>query len=167
MARKNPLSRKYYVEIADIIKEVRESDISNKHTALDAFARQFANFAQGDNPRFDRKKFLKAAGVSSVTREAPPQRIKTISDVYLWLEHGPYAWPGGYPMYFIAEDGSTFNFSTVEENIESVQEAFRDNWSDWKIIAAEINYEDPDLFDTETGDRIECAYCDDDEEGDD
>ena len=61
----NPLSRKYYVAIASILKEVRDSSLEGKDEVLDAVAKQFGNFATGDNPRFDRGRFYHAAGVQS------------------------------------------------------------------------------------------------------
>jgi len=32
-------------------------------------------------------------------------KIETISDFRKAMRHGPYAWPGGYPCYFIMGDG--------------------------------------------------------------
>lgn len=32
--------------------------------------------------------------------------IKTISDFRAAYRNGPYAWPGGYPLFFVTADGA-------------------------------------------------------------
>ena len=83
--------------------------------------------------------------------------IDTILDLKTQIESGPYAWPGGYPLFFISEDGEALSFEAVKGEIETIDESWTDN-SGWKIIAVGINWEDENLFCGHTGKQIECAY---------
>src|SRR6187399_1426285 len=89
--------------------------------------------------------------------------INTISDFRKAMRHGPYAWPGGYPVYFIMEDGDCLSFKAARENRRTLLDAiaeWRDNprvRSGWRPVALEINYED-DLTCCHTGEQIESAY---------
>lgn len=75
------------------------------------------------------------------------------------LRNGPYAWPGGYPMYFITDDGEALSFKTVRDNWREVCWAVRnkDKWSGWRVIGYDINWES-ELYDGHTGEPIESAY---------
>ena len=76
------------------------------------------------------------------------------------LRSGKYAWPGGYPMYFITSDGEALSFDAVISNWYQVCYAMRNDLNDgWRVIAIDINYEDPDLYCADTNEKIECAYC--------
>lgn len=80
------------------------------------------------------------------------------------LRAGPYAWPGGYPLFFITSDGCALSFETVRENLRSVLDSIRTKCDDgWRVIACEVNWENDDLYDDHTGKKIESAYGDDDE----
>jgi len=76
------------------------------------------------------------------------------------LRAGPYAWPGGYPAYFLAEDGEPLSFEAVRENWRQVCYAARHQLRDgWRIVAADVNWEDPALYCSHTGERIPSAYA--------
>lgn len=73
-----------------------------------------------------------------------------------------YAWPGGYPAYYVTEDGGVLcpecarmaereDLSLVDENggIDA----------QWHIVAADINWEDADLYCDHCYTRIESAYA--------
>jgi hypothetical protein len=84
--------------------------------------------------------------------------IKTVSDFRAAIRQGPYAWPGGYPIYFITSDGGVLSFKTAsEERRQIIQSIGHDIRDGWKIVAAEINWEDALTCD-HTGEQIECAY---------
>ena len=78
------------------------------------------------------------------------------------VRNGPYAWPGGYPTYFLCDDGEGLCHACAIENrrrvIESV--ATRSN-DDWRAVALDINYEDPSLYCAHCNARIESAYAED------
>jgi hypothetical protein len=86
--------------------------------------------------------------------------IKTISDFRAAIRNGAYAWPGGYPIYFITADGGALSFAAAKAERRQIIGAIRhdDNFGGWKIVAAEINWEDQDLICDHTGEKIEAAY---------
>lgn len=78
------------------------------------------------------------------------------------LRSGAYAWPGGYPLFFITSDGDTLSFETVRKEIKQVLQAIRDNDNGgWRVIGVDVNWEDLELFCDHSGDRIESAYAED------
>jgi len=83
------------------------------------------------------------------------------------LAAGPFAWPGGYPLYFVTFDGGTLSFEAATEQQDEILAAFEDKTlnSGWYIVGCEINYEDPDLYCDHTGKRIESAYAEPEEDG--
>jgi len=86
----------------------------------------------------------------------------TVEDFKRELELGPYAWPGGYPRYFVMEDGEAMSFDFAKENLKLLCEAIEDESRNcWKIIAVDVNWEDPDLYCCSTNKRLESAYAED------
>ena len=78
------------------------------------------------------------------------------------LRAGPFAWPGGYPLYFVADDGEALSFDAVRDNFRSVLSSMRSRTNDgWRVVGCEINYEDAGLYCAHTGKRIESAYTED------
>ena len=77
---------------------------------------------------------------------------KTMRDVKETLRAGPYAWPGGYPLYLITADSEPLCFDCALKNFREIWFAMnRDNCApDWRIVACEINEEDFDL---------RCSHC--------
>lgn len=94
--------------------------------------------------------------------------ISTVEEFDKALQDGPYAWPGGYPLYFITSDGAALSFKAAQDEAELIREAIRDRSDDgWRIEAVEVNWEDPSLYCDHTGDRIESAYAEDEAEDSD
>lgn len=86
--------------------------------------------------------------------------IKTVADLKRALKDGPYAWPGGYPIYFITDDGAALAFDTVKKNFKRIASSVKNKDRDgWRVVAADINWENGDLTDDHTGKRIESAYA--------
>lgn len=79
------------------------------------------------------------------------------------LRAGPYAWPGGYPLFIGNECGETLHFECVKENLSSVIYDLRNNHR-FGPLYCEINYENTDLYCDCCSEKIESAYGDDDEE---
>lgn len=71
-----------------------------------------------------------------------------------------YAWPGGYPLYYITKDCGVLCPKCVNENIELLSDPYDPQWY---IVGYDINYEDSDLYCDHCGERIESAYGDCDE----
>lgn len=86
----------------------------------------------------------------------------TISDFRRDMRNGPYAWPGGYPRYFVTHDGEALSFDAAKANRRLVLEAIRDlDNSGWRIVGADINWEDGALYCADSGKRIPSAYGED------
>lgn len=77
------------------------------------------------------------------------------------LRAGQWAWPGGYPMYFITDDGAALSFDAVRDNYAQCSRSIRERCSDgWRIVACAVNWEDGELTCDHTGKPIESAYAD-------
>jgi hypothetical protein len=87
--------------------------------------------------------------------------ITTISEFRAAMRSGKYAWPGGYPRYFITSDGAALSFEAAKQERRNILEALRDNatGSGWHVCAVDINWEDGTLTCDHTGKRIESAYA--------
>ncbi len=76
------------------------------------------------------------------------------------IDSGPCAWPGGYPLYFLTKDGSVLSFNTVKKNLYHISKSIDDkNDNGWFVVVCDINWEDDQLIDDDTGELIESAYC--------
>lgn len=93
---------------------------------------------------------------------ADPCSIRTIGDFRRAIRRGAYAWPGGYPLYFVLADGEALSFESAKRERRQVLEAMAGKgWGDlWTPVAVAINWEDPDLVCVHSGERIESAYAD-------
>jgi hypothetical protein len=85
--------------------------------------------------------------------------ITNAAELKATLRAGQWAWPGGYPMFFITSDGGALSFKTVREEYRLVLDSVMYKHDDgWRVTAVDINWEDEDLFDCHTSERIESAY---------
>jgi len=80
----------------------------------------------------------------------------------LALSHGAYAWPGGYPIYFVTADGCALSFESAQENAGLIRDAIiagaRTGNDEWRIVASDINWEDTELTCDHSGEKIQSAY---------
>lgn len=92
--------------------------------------------------------------------------LTNLREIKQALRQGPYAWPGGYPTYFIDSDGAALSHEAVRAEWSQVVETFIHNIRNtgWNIAGIEINYEDADLYCEHTGKRIPSAYGEDEAE---
>ena len=70
-----------------------------------------------------------------------------------------YAWPGGYPMYYLARDNGVLCPACANGYTEG-----RDTKEQLEPVEADINYEDASLFCEHCNKRIESAYAEDEQE---
>ena len=87
-------------------------------------------------------------------------KISTIEDFRAALKEGPFAWPGGYPLFFLCNDRAALSYDYAKENASLIESAItdKDNAGGWLVIACEVNWEDSMLY-CEGGKRIESAYA--------
>lgn len=92
--------------------------------------------------------------------------IHTISDFRRAVRNGAYAWPGGYPCYWIMADGGAcaFNVAKSERRLMLSELADPAPNDQWRPIALEINWENGALYCDHTGERIESAYAEPEDE---
>ncbi len=87
-------------------------------------------------------------------------QIRTISEFRSAVRNGPYAWPGGYPIYFVCDDGAALCCKCVKKERRSILSSIADKMNDgWRVIGLDVNYEDDMLHCDNCSDRIESAYA--------
>jgi hypothetical protein len=88
--------------------------------------------------------------------------IDTISDFRKAVRHGAYAWPGGYPTFFICADAGALCHACAKKERRSIIHSIKDDYGDgWRVVAMDVNWEDPELFCAHCNERIESAYAED------
>ena len=70
-------------------------------------------------------------------------------------EYDYYAWPGGYPFFYITEDGGILCPKCCNENKELLNDEYD---SQWFVIGYEVNWEDGELYCNHCYEKIESAY---------
>lgn len=74
----------------------------------------------------------------------------------------PYAWPGGYPTYFITSDGAALCCDCAKRQGRQICDSIRTRSNDgWRVESQDINWEDASLYCDHCGERIESAYAED------
>ena len=72
-----------------------------------------------------------------------------------------YAWPGGYPIYYLCADGGILCPPCANKE-PAVKEADEHpdypDFDQWRIVASDINWEDASLTCDNCSQRIESAY---------
>lgn len=92
------------------------------------------------------------------------RQIETLNDIKATLRAGPYAWPGGYPLFFVMADGAPVSFRGILLEWRNVaSDTMAGSGSCWQPIALEVNYETVGLFCEITGELIPAAYIGDEE----
>ena len=72
------------------------------------------------------------------------------------LEWPAWAWPGGYPIYYVTRDGGCLCPTCANENMNLTLDKDYDQWC---IVGQEINYEDNDLQCDNCYAKIGAAYA--------
>jgi len=87
--------------------------------------------------------------------------INTVHDLRRAFRIGPYAWPGGYPTFYLTEDGDALCHDCARFHRRELLEAIADdNGSGWRVVCLEVNYEEPDLQCDHCHKLIPSAYVD-------
>jgi hypothetical protein len=85
------------------------------------------------------------------------RHISSAADLKATLRAGQYAWPGGYQMYFISNDGYAVSFNGVLSDFRTQLAQVKGKALN-RIVAVDINYEDTDLYCDITGELIPASY---------
>ena len=85
--------------------------------------------------------------------------INNTKDLRDVIRDGKYAFPGGYPKFFTTSDGGVLSFDSVLTEYRNIIHAMRNDDDDgWRVVAADINWEDTGLYCDHTNELIESAY---------
>lgn len=72
-----------------------------------------------------------------------------------FIRSGGYAWPGGYPMALLMEDGEVIDSKAARENYRLIR---RETGRDWTPVDVFIHWEGEPLVCVHSGRLIESAY---------
>ena len=82
----------------------------------------------------------------------------TTKQVKEFIRH-PYAWPGGYPMFALTDDGAALCKVCCKSEWSQICWSMRTQESSgWRVIGIDINWEDDDLHCDHCSDSIAAAY---------
>lgn len=73
-----------------------------------------------------------------------------------------YAWPGGYPLFYVVKDPTDL-YSAYVVCPKCAKQVEADAESVERVVAGHVNWEDEDLYCENCGAQIECAYPSDKE----
>ncbi len=62
-----------------------------------------------------------------------------------------YAWPGGYPLFYLTEDNSILCPDCVNAESDSCAAAMKDRDKQWWVVAVGVHWE---------GEPLTCDHCD-------
>jgi hypothetical protein len=85
----------------------------------------------------------------------------TLLEIKMELRRGRYAWPGGYPKFFVMGDGEALSFEAARAEWKQIVRArmWNNRRDQWWIEGVDVNWEDTALICAHTGTKIESAYC--------
>lgn len=73
-----------------------------------------------------------------------------------------YAWPGGYPIYYVLEDGEVLCPACMNNENGSIAYTGESpdsiNNPGWHVVGNDVNYEDESMFCAHCNKQIEAAY---------
>ncbi len=93
-----------------------------------------------------------------MTTRTPAEILRDVKNAI----RSPYAWPGGYPLYIVMDDGEALSIDSAKENFREIVHATLRSYRDgWKASTVDINWEDTTLVCAHSGKPIESAYGDD------
>ncbi len=69
-----------------------------------------------------------------------------------------WAWPGGYPMYYVCKDGGTLCPTCANKEIDLIAAALHDEHDkQWGLAGLDVNYEDESLYCDHCSKQLESA----------
>ena len=69
-----------------------------------------------------------------------------------------YAWPGGYPLFYLCDDGGTLCPACANRQNGSEADTSPDTPRDWRMVASDVHWEGEPLTCDHCGAKIESAY---------
>lgn len=82
------------------------------------------------------------------------ETIDTVAQFKATLRNGAFAWPGGYPLAFLCDDGATLCFGCARKESRQIMPAIAARLRDgWRVVACTIDNEAND------SDYATCEHC--------
>ena len=112
------------------------------------------------------KRFANGRCLYDVRRFVEQRRRYATHGTVAWfldsLATGAFTSVGCYPKFWLTSDGATLSYAACLANCARICRSIRDNNRDgWRVVACDVNWEDPDMHCDDTGERIESAYAED------
>ena len=77
-------------------------------------------------------------------------------------KQGPYAWPGGYPVYPITVDGELFCWKCFKSEYSLIASDVQDQVAGcWRVTDLHVNWEDTSAYCGNCSTHLESAYGED------
>lgn len=71
----------------------------------------------------------------------------------------PWAFPGGYPLVLVMDDGECLCPACAKDNFKLIVAATKSNARDgWQAAGVQVNWEDNELFCANCDNQLEAAY---------
>lgn len=71
-----------------------------------------------------------------------------------------YAWPGGYPLFYLCCDGESLCPACVTKERKLIFRSTHEQLKDgWQVDAVDVNWEDAHMYCAHCNKRIESAYA--------
>lgn len=86
--------------------------------------------------------------------------IKNTKDLAQAYKQGPYAWPGGYPVYLMFKDGEACCWECFKKEYGNIADAIDDSHNPWRPMDTFVNWEDTELYCANCNKSLESAYGD-------
>ena len=87
--------------------------------------------------------------------------INTVADYRKSVKHGKYAWPGGYPLFYVMSDGDPLCCDCSRSERRSIIDSIAHQSNDgWNTVALTVNWEEQGLMCCHCNKVIESAYGD-------
>ncbi|MBC8737205.1 hypothetical protein F6X40_10335 [Paraburkholderia sp. UCT31] len=81
--------------------------------------------------------------------------IRHVFDFNKALEHGKWAWPGGYECAFLADDGEFLSFEAAQENAGQIRDAvIAQTNNGWRVVGFGVVETDENPLCAHTGKLI-------------
>lgn len=104
--------------------------------------------------------------MSALTARQSNANVGTVAWFLGTLRSGKFTSLGCYPKFWLCSDGETLSYEACLANCGRIARSIRDGSNDgWRVVACDVNWEDPDMQCAHTNERIESAYAEDHADG--
>lgn len=69
-----------------------------------------------------------------------------------------FAWPGGYPVFYVFRDGGVCCPTCANRHIDEIDQERNNSHGGWALAASDVNWEDDDMTCDHCGKLIPSAY---------